>query len=452
MAIYQDKSKQFAVLGLGLSGMACLRFLLKQGIRPVLFDTRTSLPNQQQIELLDDNLQLELGPLQADKLKAFDILVVSPGLDCRQTAIQAAKSAGVQLINEIELFAQAITQFDCQLVGITGSNGKSTVTSLLGEALNQLQQNAIIGGNIGTPALDCLVDIDLQQHSIFVIELSSFQLELCPSLACDVAMMLNLSEDHMDRYNSLADYGKTKRNIFNHAGLALYWADDPACQPTNPEQPQQSFALENRSADWSVCLNGMVTTNLEEKGDYQIQLDASQMVGAHNLLNQLAVVAAIAGLGIHGSETQLIDALAGYQGLDHRCQLVSRKFAVNWIDDSKATNVGATLAALQGLAGQPGKLILIAGGDGKSADFSELKTAFDNQVSHLLTIGKDGPLLAKLFESNESFSTLEQAVNRAAELAEQGDTVLLSPACASLDMFSNFVERGIKFKQAVEAL
>lgn len=434
----KQKNKTFCVLGLGLSGFACVRFLLQQGIKPVVCDSRETPPNLVEVTRLLGAEQIHLGNWNTELLTQMDFLVVSPGIDPRQAVFKQAEAAGVKLINEIELLAKATTK---TLLAVTGSNGKSTVVSLLGEVLNQAGISCAVGGNIGIPALELLTD----DSDCLLLELSSFQLEFCPSLQLDLAMVLNVTEDHMDRYDDLAEYAEVKRRIYRAAKVVIYNADDPLTIP-EPDLAQQqiSFSLQ-QAADWTIQDNATLY-----KRQSQHQINQCRLVGRHNQANILAVVAAAHVLGASADKVE--QGLNHFSGLPHRCQLISKKLAVNWINDSKATNVGATLAAISGLAEQSGDLYLIAGGVAKDADLSPLKAVLETQVKQLVTMGQDGELIAALKADSLSAASLSEAVQLISQLVKPGDTVLLSPACASLDMFKNFEQRGEYFIQAVEAL
>ncbi|WP_111976814.1 UDP-N-acetylmuramoyl-L-alanine--D-glutamate ligase [Algibacillus agarilyticus] len=440
----RNNHKKFCVLGLGLSGLSCVRYLLSQGIVPAVCDTRKQPPLVDQLDLIPERLALKFGFVDSEYLQQFDYILMSPGIDPRQSWIEDAQAEGVELINEIELFSHAIEHIQenrtpVKVIAVTGSNGKSTVVSLLGETLLAAGISNAVGGNIGRPALDLLND----NPDVYVLELSSFQLEFCPSFSPDIALLLNVSEDHMDRYSSMEEYTATKKNIYRGAQLAIFNADDDLTQP-NECYRQVSFG-QSKNAKWQV---------IDDRACYLNQpvysLQNAGLVGVHNQLNMLAVAAVMFEFSAIAEKVE--HAFQHYTGLAHRCQRISQRFGVNWLNDSKATNVGATLAALNGLANEQGQLILIAGGVGKDADFEPLRSVLNEQVSQLITFGQEGHLIASLKASSTQVDDLEGAVKLAASLANNGDTVLLSPACASLDMFKNFEQRGLAFIQAVEAL
>jgi UDP-N-acetylmuramoylalanine--D-glutamate ligase len=437
------QGKKVAVLGLGLSGLATLRFLLKQGVKPTLMDTRLKVSGLEAIapEKVDG---IYLGELDANRLAGMDVILVSPGLDTNHPAIRFAQMQGTQLIGDVELFALCLNSADKSptVVAITGSNGKSTVTTLVAQMLECSGIKAIAAGNIGLPVLDALAETDTE---VFVLELSSFQLETTYSLKLKAACNLNVTEDHLDRHGTMAAYAAAKQRIYQHANFAVYNALDPLTKPVTPVPEQIAISLDG--AGYGVVQH-QGEAWLQVAGAPLLKVAEMSLVGLHNQFNALS--AAALALAAGASREGLAQALKTYQSLPHRCALVANHKGVRWINDSKATNVGATLAAIAGLrADVTGKLILIAGGDGKGADFTELATVLKQQVDSLITLGKDGPAIAALVPGALQVTDLTAAVKAAAAQAKAGDLVLLSPACASLDMFKNYEERGRLFSEAV---
>lgn len=434
------QGKKVAVLGLGLSGLATVRFLLKQGVKPTLMDTRFKVSGLETIpsEKVDG---IYLGELDANRLAKMDVILVSPGLDLSHPAIRFASAQGTQLIGDVELFALVNQK---PVLGITGSNGKSTVTTLATYMLAQSGIKALAAGNIGLPVLDALAETDTE---VFVLELSSFQLDTTYNLRLVAACNLNVTEDHLDRHGSMAAYAAAKQRIFRHAALAVYNADDVLTIPQS--QPhQQQLALSLNGDDYGV-VDVRGERWLLVAGAPLLPVADMSIVGKHNQFNALA--AAALALAAGASRDGVAAALRTYQSLPHRCTLVANQNGVRFINDSKATNVGATLAAIAGLrADVAGKLILIAGGDGKGADFTELATVLKTQVDVLITLGKDGPAIAALVPAAIEVTDLAAAVKVAVAKAASGDLVLLSPACASLDMFKNYEERGRLFAELVQ--
>lgn len=431
------QGKRVAVIGLGLSGLATVRFLLKQGVKPVLMDTRSKVSGLEQIPA-DKVDGIYLGELDANRLAHMDVLVVSPGLDPKHPAIRFALAQGAHLIGDVELFALQNQQ---PVLAITGANGKSTVTSLTDHMLRCSGINSVAAGNIGLPILDALQS-DAQ---VFVLELSSFQLDTTHSLRSKAACILNVTEDHMDRYGTMAAYAASKQRVYQGTELAIYNKADAL---TLPQSAAASLGLDLTGADYGVVQH-QGESWLLVAGEPLMPVRDMSIVGLHNQFNALASCALALAAG--ATRDGLIEALKTFVSLPHRCQLVANHNAVRWVNDSKATNVGATLAAIAGLRPEvSGKLILIAGGDGKGADFSELAQVLNRDVDLLITLGQDGPAIAALKAGSIEVKDLVAAVKAAAQLATANDLVLLSPACASLDMFKNYEDRGQQFAAAVQ--
>ncbi len=434
------QGKRVAVIGLGVTGLATVRFLLKQGVKPVLMDTRLKVAGIETIpaEKVDG---IYFGELDANRLARMDVLLVSPGLDTSHPAIRFATAQGAQLMGDVELFALCNEK---PVVAVTGSNGKSTVTKLTEHMLNCSGINALAAGNIGLAVLDALERTDAK---VYVLELSSFQLDTTHSLKLRAAANLNVTEDHLDRHGTMAAYTAAKQRIFLHTDVAIYNAEDPLTRPLGCAAPQIGLHLQQPQDGYGLVQHQGETWLLVD-GAALLPVAQMSMVGRHNQFNALASCALALAVGC--SREALVQALKTYQPLPHRCALVADHAGVRWVNDSKATNVGATLAAIAGLrADVPGKLILIAGGDGKGVDFTELSTVLRQQVDQVITLGRDGPAIAALVPGSIEVADLTAAVKQAAALARAGDMVLLSPACASLDMFKNYEERGRLFADAV---
>ncbi|MFC0047424.1 UDP-N-acetylmuramoyl-L-alanine--D-glutamate ligase [Rheinheimera tilapiae] len=435
------QGKRVAVIGLGVTGLATVRFLLKQGVKPVLMDTRLKVAGIETIpaEKVDG---IYFGELDANRLARMDVLLVSPGLDTSHPAIRFATAQGAQLMGDVELFALCNEK---PVVAVTGSNGKSTVTKLTEHMLNCSGMQALAAGNIGLAVLDALERTDAK---VYVLELSSFQLDTTHSLKLRAAANLNVTEDHLDRHGTMAAYTAAKQRIYLHTDVAIYNAEDPLTRPLgcaapqiglNLQQPQDGYGLVQQQGETWLLVDGAPL----------LPVTQMSMVGRHNQFNALASCALALAVGCR--REALVQALKTYQPLPHRCALVADHAGVRWVNDSKATNVGATLAAIAGLrADVSGKLILIAGGDGKGVDFTELATVLRQQVDQVITLGRDGPAIAALVPGSIEVADLTAAVKQAAALARAGDMVLLSPACASLDMFKNYEERGRLFADAVQ--
>lgn len=442
-------SDQFRiVVGLGKSGMSLVRFLARQGLPFAVVDTRANPPELATLREQFPQVEVRCGELDVEYLCRASELLVSPGLAIATPALQAAAARGVKLSGDIDLFARYAK---APIVAITGSNAKSTVTTLVGEMAVAAGKKVAVGGNLGTPALDLLSD-DVE---LYVMELSSFQLETTDQLNAEVATCLNLSEDHMDRYADLPAYHLAKHRIFRGARQVVVNRDDALSRPLVADQlPCWYFGLGKPDFKRFGLLEENGEKHLAFQFDTLLPVRELKIRGAHNQSNALAALALGHAVGL--PMEAMLATLRQFAGLAHRCQWVGERQAVSYYDDSKATNVGAALAAIEGLGADiAGKLVLIAGGDGKGADFSALKAPVGRFCRAVVLLGRDAELLADALGDAAPLirvKTLEEAVARAAELAEAGDAVLLSPACASLDMFKNFEERGRLFAQAVEGL
>lgn len=437
------------VVGLGASGLSAARFLARRGQRVVVMDSRMSPP---QLDVLRDEfpeMEIHVGGFDPEILLAADELVMSPGIPLREPAIAEAMAAGVAITGDVGLFLREVTQ---PVIAITGSNAKSTVTELTGKMISDAGLKAGVGGNIGLPVLDML---DGAECDVYVLELSSFQLETLDQIGAEVATVLNVSPDHMDRYDDLPGYHRAKHRIFRGCRQVVVNRDDPLSQPLIPASVKQwSFGLgvpdfnqfglrHDAGSDWLAFEN----RNL-------LRADELKIRGRHNLANALAALALGHAIGL--SLESMVGTLRAFPGLPHRCQWVGEIGGVQYFNDSKGTNVGATVAAIEGLAPSlSGKLLLIAGGDGKGADFSDLADPCRESVRDAFLIGKDAACLAESLDNSCDLhlcESLEQAVKLAAEKAMPGDAVLLSPACASFDMFRGFEHRGDVFVSIVRDL
>jgi UDP-N-acetylmuramoylalanine--D-glutamate ligase len=436
------------VVGLGKSGMSLVRFLARQGLPFAVVDTRANPPELSTLRAQYPQVEVRCGELDVEFLCRAQELLVSPGLAIATPALQAAAARGVKLSGDIDLFARYAK---APIVAITGSNAKSTVTTLVGEMAAAAGKKVAVGGNLGTPALDLLSD-DVE---LYVLELSSFQLETTHSLNAQVATCLNISEDHMDRYADLPAYHLAKHRIFRGAKQVVVNADDALSRPLLGEAvPVTLFGL--GKPDFNRF--GLLEEHGEKYLGYQfaglMPVRELKIRGAHNQANALAALALGQAVGLPCEP--MLAALRNFAGLPHRCQWLRELNSVSYYDDSKATNVGAALAAIEGLGADiAGKLVLIAGGDGKGADFAALKAPVGKFCRAVILLGRDAERLAQALAGSTELirvSTLEEAVQRSAELVQSGDAVLLSPACASLDMFKNFEQRGQLFAQAVEGL
>ncbi|SDT87451.1 UDP-N-acetylmuramoyl-L-alanine--D-glutamate ligase [Geopseudomonas guangdongensis] len=447
-------SDQFRiVVGLGKSGMSLVRFLARQGLPFAVVDTRDNPPELASLREDFPQVEVRCGALDVDFLCRASELYVSPGLALATPALQAAAARGVKLSGDIDLFAR---HAKAPIVAITGSNAKSTVTTLVGAMAAAAGRKVAVGGNLGTPALDLLRD-DVE---LYVLELSSFQLETTERLNAEVATCLNVSDDHMDRYDGIEAYHLAKHRIFRGARQVVVNRQDPLSRPLIADQvPCWSFGLDK--PDFRSF--GLIEDNGEKFLAFQfaklMSVRELKVRGAHNQANALAALALGHAVGL--PVAPMLEVLHDFTGLPHRCQWVRERRGVTWYDDSKATNVGAALAAIDGLGVEiDGRLLLIAGGDGKGADFAPLRASVARYCRAVVLLGRDAGLIAAALQGDDGqpvvpltrVDSLEDAVRRCAELAQAGDVVLLSPACASLDMFKNFEQRGRRFANAVEEL
>ncbi len=433
------------IVGLGKTGLSVARFLARQGLPFAVADSRMEPPGLAELRAECPQAAVHLGPFEAELFVGFRTLVVSPGIAVAEPAIRAAAAAGAEIIGDIELFARHVK---APVIAITGSNGKSTVTTLVGELLAAAGRKVRVGGNLGTPALDLLAGSN--DAEIYVLELSSFQLETTSSLKAAAAVVLNVSEDHMDRYPDLAAYAEAKGRVYQGAAVAVVNRDnDWSLRLARASEPARtvSFGLDAPAAgQW-----GMV----ERDGQTWLALGDRPLVcereltlrGRHNMANALAALALVEAVGV--DPAAVLDALRRFAGLPHRSQFVGHFHGLDWVNDSKGTNVGATAAAL---AGQTVPVVLIAGGLGKGQDFAVLRPLLAEKARGVVLIGQDADLIAQAWAGAAPIvraADMGEAVSMAAELGRPGDVVLLSPACASFDMFKGYDHRGEVFAAEV---
>ena len=458
------KDKNIVVLGAGMTGLSCLRFLHAQNLTFAVNDSRpmpfSSLDEQAQYENDYPKANFVFGQWQHSLITSADVIIASPGIDLVAEGITTLISENCLVIGDVELFClvnnSRVTPM--KMLAVTGSNGKSTVVSLLAYIAKAIGVNAALAGNIGEPILDLLQSegvADIQhsnQPETVIVELSSFQLETLSSMQAIAASMLNLSDDHLDRHKTLANYQAIKQSIYSQAKIAVVSREDQASNTLVVAQNTISFGLD-KPDQGHFGLKVIDKKQVLMFGEQSlISLDELPLAGMHNALNYMAALAL--GYSAGWSLSAMTENLTGFVGLAHRCQRVISTDDIQWINDSKATNVGATLAAITGLAPTllaKDKLILIAGGDGKGADFTALTTILNCDVNQLITLGKDGAEIAELVSDAIQVNTLTEAVDQAKKIAEPGDMVLLSPACASIDMFKNYQVRGEQFITAVQA-
>jgi UDP-N-acetylmuramoylalanine--D-glutamate ligase len=436
------------VLGLGDTGLSVARWVEHQGGRARVADSRAEPPRAR-----DFGGELVTGAFSERLLEGVDLLCISPGLPLSEPVVQSALARGIPVLGDIELFAWHVRAgAAARVLAITGTNGKTTVTALTGHLLRAADIDCEVAGNIGPAALEALARRD-EPPAAWVLELSSYQLETTWSLEPDAAAMLNLSEDHLDRYAGIDDYGAAKARVFRGAGVQVLNREDPRSMAMAlAGKPLVTFGLDAPPAGQDF---GVVGGVLHEGPVPLLPVAQLGIHGAHNVANALAACALARALGV--SRDSLAEGLRSFKGLPHRLQLIAERGGVAWYDDSKGTNVGATVAALGGL-GRPA--LLIAGGEGKGQDFAPLAPAVSAQARRVLLIGRDAPLIERALAAAgvaaqvpvERCGTLEDAVASAARHARPGDAVLLSPACASFDMFRDYRHRGHAFAAAVRAL
>ncbi len=461
-------------MGLGKTGAACLRHLAGRGVAVAATDSRRAPPGLAELGPLAATLDLRLGGFDLSLLDGATQVLMSPGVSLEEPIAQAARARGIEVVGDIELFARAVR---APVIGVTGTNGKSTVTSLVACMAAAAGRRVLAGGNLGLPALDLLAQ---PVPDLYVLELSSFQLETTTSLDLLAAVVLNVTSDHRDRYVSMAAYARAKARIYARAATWVVNADDARVAAMGASASagaasagatdagtasargawahgdgaartvrRVTFSIQHDDADYTLRREGSRLW-LVRRGEGVLDAARMKLAGLHNAANALAALALgeAAGLPLDA----MVAALESFTGLAHRSAWVADVAGVRYVDDSKGTNVGATLAAVEGFAGP---LVLIAGGEGKGQDFAPLAAALRGKVRHTVLIGKDAAALGAVLDgvcALERAGSLPEAVTAAARAAQPGDTVLLSPACASLDMFRDYAERGDVFAAAVRAL
>lgn len=437
MADYQGK--KVVIIGLGMTGLSCVDFFMARGVTPRVMDTRVAPAG---LDKLPEAVERYVGGLNEDWLLTADLIVASPGIALVHPSLSAVADAGVEIVGDIELFCR---EAQAPIIAITGSNGKSTVTSLVGEMAKAAGLNVGVGGNIGLPAL-MLLD---PERELYVLELSSFQLETTSSLRAVAATILNVTEDHMDRYPlGLQQYRAAKLRVYENARACIVNADDALTMPVRGADDRCiSFGVD--VGDYHLNRQ-QGETWLRVKGEKVLNVKEMKISGQHNYSNALAALALADAASLPRASS--LKALTTFTGLAHRFQQVLEHNGVRWINDSKATNVGSTEAALNGLH-LDGTLYLLLGGDGKSADFTPLSRYLTGDNVRLYCFGRDGAQLAALRpDVAVQTETMEQAMRQIAPQVVPGDMVLLSPACASLDQFKNFEQRGDVFARLAKEL
>ena len=428
------------VLGLGKTGISVVRWLSARGEAIIVNDSRAQPPGKELIAEMDSSVLQKFGAFDHRLLEEVEQVVISPGVSRREPIVLEALERGIPVIGDVELFAR---NHVAPVVAVTGTNGKSTVTTLVAEMVTASGKVAYAGGNLGDPALDLL---SRDRPDFYILELSSYQLESTQSLSPAAAVVLNVTPDHMDRYDDMASYAKAKSRIYDNARVGVFNADDPTViKMSAPNADRVLFGLATAHCEYEVRDGWIVC-----RGEPLMRVGEIRMPGAHNTANALAALALGDSIGL--SREAMSDVLRKFGGLPHRMQVVSESQGVRYVDDSKGTNVGATVAAIQGLAEQ---IVLVAGGDGKGQDFAPLAQVLNGRVRHAVLIGRDRELLANAISdvcSVEFAADMNEAVEAASRAAVPGDIVLLSPACASLDMYRDYAERGERFAEAARRL
>ncbi|WP_297921186.1 UDP-N-acetylmuramoyl-L-alanine--D-glutamate ligase [uncultured Agitococcus sp.] len=437
------------VIGLGKTGLSCVRYLRGLGYKVAVNDTRDNPPNLAELQAEFPDVEISLGKLDEHLLLKAHEIIASPGISINEPELVSARlNAGISVIGDIELFCRAV---DKPIVAITGSNAKSTVTTLVGLMAENAGINVAVGGNLGTPVLELLN----QPADLYVLELSSFQLETTHSLRAAAAVVLNISEDHMDRYANMQEYHKAKHRIYRNCHFYVTNRQDLLTVPLLPDMiPNTSFGLDKPDLNTYGVIREQGTSYLAKGQAKLLATDEMGIFGEHNVANALAALAL--GEAVNIPIAAMLQTLKAFTGLKHRCQLVVKHQGVAWYNDSKGTNVGATLAAINGLgAAISGKVLLIAGGVGKGQDFSPLSPALAQYGKALILLGEDADKIDQAVNADIKkvhVSSLVEAVKQAQQLASEGDAILLSPACASFDMFKHYEDRGEQFVLAVQHL
>jgi len=452
--------RKVLVLGLGDTGLSMARWLARHGARVAVADTRGQPPHARRLAEQHPDVTVATGAFDAGLFTDADTIAISPGIDRREPLVADAVRRGVPVIGDIEIFAPALRAHAQetgaarpQVLAVTGSNGKSTVTAMAGEACRAAGRRTLVAGNIGVPVLDALGEIErgaAQVPQIVALELSSFQLESTSTLEADAASVLNVTEDHLDRYSGMADYAAAKARIFEGNGVQVLNREDARVKGmARPHRQQTTFGLDvpPNAAAWGIAEGSTLA-----HGDTQLMpLAELPLAGLHNAANALAALALGNAVGLAARD--MLDGLRTFRGLPHRLERVGEIDGIAFYDDSKGTNVGATVAALSGM---PVPVVLIAGGDGKNQDFSPLADPVRARARAVVLIGRDAPAIERIVRATAvpvfHAKTMEEAVETAFRAARAGDAVLLSPACASYDMFRSYVHRGQVFVEAVRAL
>ena len=437
------------VAGLGISGVAAVNFLHQQGYRVAVTDSRENPPGHDQIP---KNVQTSFGHFDEELLLSAEEIIISPGLDPKIKEIQVAIEKGIPVVSEIQILRRAT---DKPIVAITGSNAKSTVTTLMGIMAEAAGKKVAVGGNLGRPALDLTKD----DPELYILELSSFQLETTSNLNAEVAVVLNMSEDHLDRHGDMLGYHAAKHRIFQGVKKVVYNRDDSLTRPLVPDTtPMQSFGLNAPDMNQYGVLKDNDGTIWLARGRERLLKSADMYIqGTHNVANALACLALGEAIGL--PLDVMLETLKTFKGLEHRCEFVKELHGVRYYNDSKGTNIGATLAAIDGLGAaieaKNGKVAIILGGQGKGQDFTALRDSLSKYAKVAVLIGEDASSIEKAIHGTTTIlnaTTFKEAVELCQKHTQENDVVLLSPACASFDMFTGYPQRGHQFVALVNEL
>lgn len=449
-----SQSKKIAVIGLGKTGFSCVGYLIKQGHQVSVLDTRENPPYLSQLQNEFPKVPFHGGSLLAEWLAAADEIMLSPGLSLQTPEIMREALKGKPIIGDVEVFARAAK---APIIAITGSNGKTTVTTLMGKVIAEAGYSVEVCGNIGEPVLDVL---QRAVPDFYVIELSSFQLETTNSLKAKAAVVLNVTPDHMDRYDDIELYRQAKQRIYDNAEFAIINLEEPETWQNYPNLPSKKIGFTLKTPEKNQF--GVLKDDGKENGKNYLAFGTQKIMatdelilrGKHHYQNALAIFALSYSIGLEFEPIRNI--LKSFAGIKHRCQRISQKFGIDWYNDSKATNVGATVASIETVAeSTQGEIYLILGGDAKNADLSSIKNPIKEFVAHVMLLGKDAERFADLLHGVVPMTRvidLKDAVFTAKKMAKSTDAVLLAPACASFDMFKDYQHRGDVFTQSVEEL
>ena len=443
--------KKYLVIGTGKTGLSCIDYLYKNNENIVIADTRSVPPNLEVIKNKYPNIRVQSGQITNDLINDSDVLVVSPGISFNESFIQKALELQKEVIGDIELF---VKKTKAPIIAVTGTNGKTTVTTIIGEMCKNNGLNTIVGGNIGTPVLELLKK---PVPDVYVLELSSFQLQTTHSMKFDVSVLPNISEDHIDHHGTMENYIQAKLKIFKNCKNAVInkiLLTEVGWSTCFSRKNNTLFIF---SLDESINSNSVGIKEFKEENylfDHEsaiMSVSDLKIEGTHNQENALAAYAAGKAFGL--KHNMMIEVLRNFSGIRHRCQLITEANGIKWYNDSKATNVGATIAAVNGLGNEKKNIILVLGGIGKDADFKPLAEPIKKYTKALILFGRDADLINKDLNdcSNTVYAeSLQDVINKAGALAQSGDIILFAPACASFDMFKNYEHRGDEFERMVK--